>query len=78
MTTISGVLLRHLDRLPAVGDEVVVEGIRLQGLAVEGHRISRLRAMPVTEKTYELATDADGAQVENEGEGERSGPEDNK
>ena len=78
MTTISGVLLRHLDRLPAVGDEVVVEGVRLQVLAVEGHRISRLRAMPVSEKAHELATDADVIKAENEGESERSGMEDDK
>ena len=45
MTTISGVVLRHLDRLPAVGDAVTVEGINLQVLAVEGHRIARVRAM---------------------------------
>lgn len=57
MTTISGVLLRHLDRLPSVGDEVVVEGVRLQVLAVEGHRITRLRAMHVTEKAREVAAD---------------------
>ena len=49
MTTISGVVLRHLDRLPAVGDEITVEGIKLQVLAVEGHRIARLRAMHATE-----------------------------
>ena len=55
MTTISGVLLRNLDRLPKVGDEVVVEGVRLQVLAVEGHRITRLRAMSVTEKAHEVA-----------------------
>jgi hypothetical protein len=42
-----------------VGDEVVVEGVRLQVLAVEGHRITRLRAMSVTDKTYEGAADAD-------------------
>ena len=78
MTTISGVLLRHLDRLPSVGDEVAVEGVRLQVLAVEGHRISRLRAMPVTENTHELATDADEIKVDNEVEGERSGLEENK
>jgi len=58
MTTISGVLLRHLDRLPSVGDEVVVEGVRLQVLAVEGHRITRLRAMPITQKTKGIAADA--------------------
>jgi CBS domain containing-hemolysin-like protein len=47
MTTISGVVLRHLDRLPAIGDEVVVDGVRLQVLSLDGHRIDRLRAMPV-------------------------------
>ena len=50
MTTISGVVLRHLDRLPAVGDEVMVEGIKLQVLAVEGHRIARLRAMHASDQ----------------------------
>jgi len=48
MTTVGGVMLRHLDRLPAVGDEVVVEGVRLQVTELDGHRIARLRAMPVT------------------------------
>ncbi len=83
MTTISGVLLRHLDRLPSVGDEVVVEGVRLQVLAVEGHRITRLRAMPVTQKTKEIAADAD-EQTSSEttaveqGEDEQPGQEDDK
>jgi len=59
MTTISGVILRHLDRLPRVGDEVVVDGVRLQVLAMEGHRIDRLRAMPaayVADRHSEEAT----------------------
>jgi len=58
MTTISGVLLRYLDRLPAVGDEVVVEGVRLQVLAVEGHRITRIRAMSATNETQEVVAEA--------------------
>ncbi len=53
MTTISGVLLRHLDRLPSIGDEVIVEGVRLQVVSLEGHRIARLRAMPVTRPAEE-------------------------
>lgn len=57
MTTVSGVLLRYLDRLPSVGDEVMVEGVRLQVLAVEGHRITRLRAMSVTENAKEVTAD---------------------
>ena len=50
MTTISGVVLRHLDRLPALGDEVTVEDMRLQVVSLEGHRIDRLRVMPVSHR----------------------------
>jgi hypothetical protein len=38
--------MRHLDRPPLTGDEVVVEGVRLQVISTEGHRIVSLRAMP--------------------------------
>lgn len=51
MTTISGVVLRHMDRLPALGDEVIVEGIRFQVVALEGHRIARLRAAAMARPT---------------------------
>ena len=44
MTTIGGVIFRHLDRLPQVGDSVVVEGIGLTVLEMDGHRIARVRA----------------------------------
>jgi CBS domain containing-hemolysin-like protein len=44
MTTIGGVVLRMLDRLPEVGDEIVVEGVVLRVLEIQGHRIARLRA----------------------------------
>ena len=44
MTTISGVVLRALDRLPGVGDEVIIEGVVLTVLEMKGHRISKLRA----------------------------------
>jgi CBS domain containing-hemolysin-like protein len=59
MTTICGVMLRNLDRLPSVGDEVTIEGVRLKVLAVEGHRISRLRASPASEDTKEAVVEAD-------------------
>ena len=55
MTTIGGVVLRHLDKLPEIGDEVVVEGVRLQVMSLEGHRINRLRAMPVTVSTGDVS-----------------------
>ena len=44
MTTIGGVMLRALDRLPQVGDEVSIEGVVLTVLEMKGHRIARLRA----------------------------------
>lgn len=44
MTTIGGVMLRLLDRLPQVADEVSVEGVMLTVLEMQGHRIARLRA----------------------------------
>ena len=50
MTTIGGVAFRHLDRLPQVGDEVVVEDIRMTVLAMADQRIARLqvsRGQPV-------------------------------
>lgn len=44
MTTIGGVAFRHLDRLPAVGDRVVVEGIEITVLEMDEHRIAEVRA----------------------------------
>lgn len=44
MTTIAGIALRALDRLPQVGDEIIVEGVVLTVLEMKGHRIARLRA----------------------------------
>jgi putative hemolysin len=43
MTTIGGVVFRHLDRLPREGDEVLVEGTRMTVLKVSTQRIVRLR-----------------------------------
>jgi len=44
MTTIGGVMLRALDRLPQAGDQVTVEGVELTVLEMKGHRIKELRA----------------------------------
>ena len=56
MTTISGVMLRHLDRLPEIGDEVNLEGVRLQVVSLEGHRIARLRVMKISPAVSEAVT----------------------
>jgi CBS domain containing-hemolysin-like protein len=44
LTTIGGVVLRHLDRLPREEDEVSLEGVRLTVLEMRGNQIARLRA----------------------------------
>jgi CBS domain containing-hemolysin-like protein len=43
MTTIGGVAFRHLDRLPREGDSVVVEGVTITILEMDGHRIAKVR-----------------------------------
>ncbi|WP_322818311.1 hemolysin family protein [Tepidiforma sp.] len=41
--TVGGFLIHHLGRLPAVGDEVEVEGLTLRVLSMAGRRVRRLR-----------------------------------
>lgn len=43
MTTIGGVVFRHLDRLPACGDTVVIDGHTATVLEMEGHRVASVR-----------------------------------
>lgn len=71
MTTIGGVVLRHLDRLPKVDDEVIIEGIRLTVLSMDGHRIDRLRATPVSAEKVSPATEESSEEQQIEkGDGE--------
>jgi len=43
MTTIGGVAFRHLDRLPHEGDKVVIDDVTITVLAMDGHRIAKVR-----------------------------------
>ncbi|MDA1166366.1 MAG: hemolysin family protein, partial [Planctomycetota bacterium] len=43
MTTIGGVAFRHIDRLPHVGDTVLIDDLRVTVLDMDAHRISRVR-----------------------------------
>ena len=43
MTTIGGVVFRYLDRLPKVGDRVVMDGYVATVLEMDGHRLARVR-----------------------------------
>ena len=45
MTTIGGVAFRHFDRVPEVGDSVIVDGTTITVLAVDYHRIAKLRVV---------------------------------
>ncbi len=53
MTTIGGVVFRHLDRLPKVGDRVTIEGIAITVTKMDMHRIAQVHVTPVA------ATDED-------------------
>ena len=43
MTTIGGVVFRHLDRLPHTGDAVMIDGYSATVLDMKGHRVDRVR-----------------------------------
>lgn len=56
MTTIAGYAFRLLDRLPCEGDQVESEDILIQILAMDDHRISRVRvAKGVDQENFERA-----------------------
>ena len=48
MTTIGGVAFRYLDRLPRVGDRVVLDDVALTVLDMDAHRIARIRVGKVS------------------------------
>lgn len=49
MTTIGGVVFRHLDRLPFANDTVLVDGFAATVLAMEGHRVSSVRIAKIVD-----------------------------
>jgi len=57
MTTIGGVVFRYLDRLPKVGDQVMIEGIVATVLEMDGHRLVKLRVAKGTLESLEAADD---------------------
>lgn len=58
MTTIAGVILRHLDRLPLIGDGVSLGDMTLEVVEMEGNRISRVRACHDATRESERGADA--------------------
>lgn len=45
--TIAGLLMEHLQRIPAAGEEVTIGDFRLKTLEVESHRVQKVQLIPV-------------------------------
>jgi putative hemolysin len=43
--TVGGCVFHHLGRVPAVGDDVETDGMKMTVLSVDGHRVKRLRVL---------------------------------
>lgn len=54
--TVGGFLIHRLGRLPAVGDEVRVDGLAIRVLSMSGRRVRRLRIMRQGQEEPESAT----------------------
>jgi putative hemolysin len=57
--TVGGCVFHELGRMPAVGDEVETDGLKLRVLSVDGHRVKRLRVTAV-EKPEPAAENGNG------------------
>jgi putative hemolysin len=53
MTTIAGIVLRLLDRLPKIGDTVTVDDVAITVVAMDANRIARVRAKRMSRHTNE-------------------------
>ncbi|MDH3579461.1 MAG: hemolysin family protein [Hyphomicrobiales bacterium] len=59
MTTIGGVVFRHLDRLPQASDTVVIDGCAATVLAMKGHRVAHVRVAKISDPTETPAPEPD-------------------
>lgn len=82
MTTIGGVVLRHLDRLPGAGDEVFLEGVLIKVLEMDQHRVARISIAKGEQPVEDFGEqEKSGAEGENSQQGQEqtnnssSGPE---
>ncbi len=81
MTTIGGVAFRYLDRLPKIGDRVVVDDVALTVLDMDAHRIAQIRVAKVSaeedfedlseEEQLELTQEFDATERRSGGESEQ-------
>jgi CBS domain containing-hemolysin-like protein len=59
--TVGGYLLTHLGRVPAVGEEVDIDGVHVEVLGVERRRINKVRVSKVSRPEMVEATARNGA-----------------
>jgi CBS domain containing-hemolysin-like protein len=77
MTTIGGVAFRYLDRLPRIGDRVVVDDVALTVLDMDAHRIARVRVAKVSaEEDFEDLSEEEQQELALEFEAEECSPDD--
>ncbi|MGB3329483.1 MAG: transporter associated domain-containing protein, partial [Thermomicrobiales bacterium] len=67
--TLGGFVHKHLGRLPIQGDVFEAEGVTVEILAVERHRVRRLR---ITRNANPTADDAGSGRRQGRGESDRS------
>jgi len=53
--SVGGLIVTELGRMPSVGDQVAVDGIRLKVLSVNGRRIKKVRVTKVTKDESETS-----------------------
>jgi CBS domain containing-hemolysin-like protein len=53
--TVGGLVIHELGRLPSVGDEATVDGLKLRVLSMSGRRLRRLRVVRQSEPPEEIA-----------------------
>ncbi|WP_220683183.1 transporter associated domain-containing protein [Pseudomonas aeruginosa] len=57
--TLAGLLMEHLQRVPAVGEKIMINGIEFEPLDVNNHRINKVRIVePVIEDDEENVDEA--------------------
>jgi putative hemolysin len=58
--TVGGCVFHHLGRVPAVGDDVETDGVKLTVLSVDGHRVKRLRVLRLPKPSEEEPSNGNG------------------
>ena len=65
--TVGGCVFHYLGRVPAIGDDVETEGVKMTVLSVEGHRIKRLRVLRLPPPPEEEQNNGNGSGAEGNG-----------